>query len=120
MSQRKGAYMLFDSNTSASKIVSALMSAHAKIASDHSVTADIAEREDTNPKEGKSKYGSVTFADPKNHKYPLDTPEHVRAAASYWGMSKNRSKYSQEDQTTISHRIKAAEKKFKIGNHSDK
>lgn len=120
MSQRKGAYMLFDSNTPASKIVSALMGAHAKIARDHSVTADIAEREDTNPKEGKSKYGSVTFADPKNHKYPLDTPEHVRAAASYWGMSKNRSKYSQEDQTTISHRIKAAEKKFKIGNHSDK
>ena len=120
MSQRKGAYMLFDSNTSASKIVSALMSAHAKIASDHSVTADIAERSDTNPKEGKSKYGSVTFADPKNHKYPLDTPAHAKAAASYWGMSKNRSMYSQEDQTTITHHIDAAEKKFKLGKYAKK
>jgi hypothetical protein len=120
MPQRKGAYVLFDPSMGAKKIVDVLMGLHSKIAADQSITSDIEEREDTNPKEGKSKYGSVTFADPKNHKYPLDTPEHVRAAASYWAMSKNRSKYSQEDQTTISHRIKAAEKKFKIGNHSDK
>ena len=120
MPKRKGAYVLFDSDTPASKIISVLMCHHAKIAADRSITADIEEREDADPKEGKSKYGSVTFADPKNKKYPLDTPGHVRAAASYWGMSKNRSMYSQEDQTTITHRIESAEKKFKIGKHADK
>jgi hypothetical protein len=117
---RKGAYVLFDPSVGAKKIVDVLMGLHSKIAADQSITADIEERTDTNPKAGKSKYGSVTFADPKNHKYPLDTPEHVRAAASYWGMPNNRSMYSQEDQTTITNRIKSAEKKFKIGRNADK
>ena len=75
----------------------------------------IAERTDVKASEGKSKYGNVTFADEKNKKYPLDTEAHVRAAASYWGMPKNRSKYSAEDQKTISGKISAAEKKFGIG-----
>lgn len=84
-----------------------------------SVTADIAEREEVNPKRGKAEYGNVQFADPKNKKYPIDTPAHARAAASYFGMAKNRSQYSKEDQATIQSRITAAEKKFKIGKFAE-
>lgn len=84
-----------------------------------SITHDIAEREDVSPKPGKQKYGEVEFADPKNKKYPLDTPDHVRSAASYWGRPDNRSPYSKEDQTTISKRIEAAKKKFKIGEYAE-
>jgi hypothetical protein len=40
-------------------------------------------RDDVNPDEGERKYGDVQFADPVNNKYPVDTPEHVRAAWSY-------------------------------------
>ena len=80
-----------------------------------SVTQDIEQREDVNPKEGVTKYGSVKFADPINKKYPLDTEAHVRSAASYFGMAKNRAQYSEEEQRTIQGRIDAAEKKFKIG-----
>ena len=86
---------------------------------DRSVTADIAQREDVSPKRGESEYGKVKFADPKNKKYPLDTAAHVRSAASYFGMAKNRSQYSKEDQATIQSRITAAEKKFKIGAHAE-
>lgn len=79
----------------------------------------ITKREDVNPEEGAKKYGNVTFADTKNKKYPLDTPKHVRSAASYFGMPKNRSEYSQEEQATIDRRIRAAKKKFKIGTFTD-
>ena len=80
-----------------------------------SVVRDIEQRENVSPKEGVTKYGSVKFADPINKKYPLDTEAHVRAAASYFGMAKNRALYSEEEQKTIQGRINAAEKKFKIG-----
>ena len=75
----------------------------------------VAARSDTTPKEGETKYGAVEFADTTNKKYPLDTAAHVRAAASYWGMPKNRAKYSSADQITISSRIAAAEKRLGIG-----
>ena len=75
----------------------------------------VAKRKSVNPKEGKSKYGDVNFADETNKKYPLDTEAHVRAAASYFGMAKNRAKYSTADQKKIDAKIAAAEKKFKIG-----
>jgi hypothetical protein len=75
----------------------------------------IAKRKGVNPKEGQKKYGDVRFADSKNKKYPLDTPDHVRSAASYFGKAHNRSEYSQEDQTIIDKRISAAKKKFNIG-----
>ena len=78
----------------------------------------IKKRKDTSPKEGKSKYGDVNFADETNKKYPLDTAAHVKAAASYWGMPKNKAKYSAEDQKKISSKIASAEKKFGIGEHS--
>jgi HK97 family phage prohead protease len=38
-------------------------------------------------------YGDVTYADPKNGKYPLDTEAHVRAAWSYINMPKNAAQY---------------------------
>ena len=80
---------------------------------------DTAKRKDVNPAEGKEKYGSVQFADPKNKKYPIDTPAHIASAASYFGMPKNRAKYSKEDQTTIDKRIRAAKRKFKIGEFAE-
>jgi hypothetical protein len=43
----------------------------------------IKRREDVNPERGEHEYGDVEFADPVNKKYPIDTPEHVRAAWSY-------------------------------------
>ena len=79
------------------------------------IAYDITKREDVNPKEGKEQYGDVDYADEKNKKYPLDTEKHVRAAASYWGMPKNKEKYSPEDQKTITSKNEAAKKKFKIG-----
>ena len=75
----------------------------------------IAKRQDVSPKEGQRKYGNVTYADPKNKKYPLDTDAHVRAALSYWGMPKNRAKYSSADQKLIGARIRAAAKRRGIG-----
>lgn len=74
----------------------------------------IAKREDVSPKEGKSKYGDVKFADEKNKKYPLDSETHVRAAWSYINMPKNAAKYSPADVKTIKSRIKAAGKKYGI------
>lgn len=79
----------------------------------------IAAREDANPDEGEEKYGDVKYADPKNKKYPLDTAEHIRAALSYWGMEKNRAKYSDKDQKTIGDRIEAAARKANIGKAFD-
>lgn len=66
------------------------------------------------PPAGEQKYGSVAFADEANKKYPIDTEAHVRAALSYWGMAKNRSKYSAQDQKTISDKIHAAATKLGI------
>jgi hypothetical protein len=76
--------------------------------------AAIAKRSGVNPDEGKSKYGSVKFADEKNHKYPIDTEEHARAALSYFSMPKNRAKYSSGDAATIMGKIRAACKRFGI------
>jgi len=83
---------------------------------------EIAKRKDVTTatkKRAVAKYGDVNYADEKNKKYPLDTPEHVRAAASYFGMPKNRAKYSAADQAKIDAKIKAAKKKFKIGEFAE-
>lgn len=74
----------------------------------------IAQRQDVSPGEGKSKYGDVKYADPRNKKYPLDTEAHARAALSYFSMPKNRAKYSSSDAATIMGRIRAACKRFGI------
>ncbi|GAB3702903.1 hypothetical protein GCM10027592_32790 [Spirosoma flavus] len=74
----------------------------------------IDQRDDVNPSEGEHKYGDVTFADQTNKKYPIDTPEHVRAAWSYINHKDNASKYDRDEVATIKERIKKAAKKFSI------
>jgi hypothetical protein len=76
--------------------------------------ARIQRREDVNPKEGLREYGDVEFADPVNHKYPIDTEEHVRAAWSYINHKDNAAKYDKDDLETIRNRIKKAAKKLEI------
>ncbi|MDB5081737.1 MAG: hypothetical protein JWP00_3661 [Chloroflexi bacterium] len=71
----------------------------------------IEKREDVNPKEGLREYGDVEFADPVNKKYPVDTPEHVRAAWSYINHKDNAARYDHDDVTRIKDRIKKAAKK---------
>lgn len=70
----------------------------------------IHERDDVKPSEGEHKYGDVDFADPTNKKYPIDTPEHVRAAWSYINHEKNADKYEPDEVTQIKDRIRKAAK----------
>ncbi|MDD3437463.1 MAG: hypothetical protein PHC64_09965 [Candidatus Gastranaerophilales bacterium] len=65
----------------------------------------ILRRNDVSPEEGLHKYGSVEFADPINKKYPIDSPEHIRAAWSYLHMTRDYKKYSKQDLNTIKGRI---------------
>lgn len=78
------------------------------------MTKRIERREDVNPKEGEREYGDVTFADPTNNKYPIDTEEHVRAAWSYINHKDNAAKYDSDEVRLIKNRIKRAAKKFDI------
>ncbi|MCC6456009.1 MAG: hypothetical protein IT328_13735 [Caldilineaceae bacterium] len=71
----------------------------------------IKRRDDVNPDEGEREYGDVEFADPTNNKYPIDTPEHVRAAWSYINHKDNAAKYKASEVKTIKERIKRAAKK---------
>jgi len=61
-------------------------------------------------------YGNVTYADPKNGKYPIDTAEHAKAAWSYINMPKNAAQYPANGVTLseVKDRIMAACKKFGI------
>ena len=77
-------------------------------------TTKIDRREDGNPKEGEHKYGDVEFADPTNHKYPIDTPEHIRAAWSYINHKDNAAKYDADEVGSIKKRIKRAAEKHGI------
>ena len=72
------------------------------------MSTKIHRREDVNPERGEHEYGDVTFADPVNNKYPVDTPEHVRAAWSYINHADNAAKYSKAEVETIKGRIKHA------------
>ena len=78
------------------------------------MTTKIDRREDANPKEGVWKYGDVEFADPVNKKYPIDTPEHVRAAWSYIHQRDNAAKYDRDEVRLIEERIKRAAKKHGV------
>lgn len=71
-------------------------------------------RDDVNPNEGERKYGDVEFADSTNNKYPIDTPEHVRAAWNYIHHEDNAAKYDQKEVQIIKDRIRRAAKKFDI------
>lgn len=55
------------------------------------------------------------FLDPVNYRYPCPDAEQTRAAASYWGMPRNRAQYTPEEQAVINRRLEAMKKKFKIG-----
>lgn len=79
----------------------------------------IEQREDVNPKEGLREYGDVQFADPVNHKYPIDTAEHVRAAWSYINHKDNAAKYDAADLKTIKERIRKAAEKHDVEISSD-
>ncbi len=61
-------------------------------------------------------YGNVTYADPKNGKYPIDTEAHCRAAWSYVNMPKNADKYPLNGVTlsSVKSRIKSALKKYGV------
>ena len=74
----------------------------------------IERRDDVNPEEGLREYGNVEFADPVNHKYPIDTAEHVRAAWSYINHKDNAAKYDPQDVKRIKDRIKRAAGKFGV------
>ena len=74
----------------------------------------IEQRDDVNPKEGLREYGDVQFADPVNHKYPIDTAEHVRAAWSYINHKDNAAKYDAADVKTIKERIRKAAEKYGV------
>jgi uncharacterized protein DUF6582 len=72
------------------------------------MTTHIDRREDVSPKEGLHEYGDVKFADQTNKKYPIDTPEHVRAAWSYINHKDNAARYDKDEVKVIKDRIKRA------------
>ncbi len=76
--------------------------------------AKIDKRDDVNPERGKKEYGDVKFADPTNNKYPVDTPEHVRAAWSYLNHKDNAAKYDDDEVELIKDRIKKAAKQHGV------
>jgi hypothetical protein len=78
------------------------------------MTTQIHRRADVNPERGEHQYGDVTFADPVNKKYPIDTPEHIRAAWSYINHPRNAEKYLQQEIRSIKRRIRAAARKHGI------
>jgi hypothetical protein len=74
----------------------------------------IDQRDDVTPSEGEHKYGDVDFADRTNKKYPIDTPEHVRAAWSYINHKDNAAKYDADEVNVIKERIRKAAKKHDV------
>ena len=74
----------------------------------------IERREDVSPEEGLREYGDVEFADSTNKKYPIDSPEHIRAAWSYINHKDNAAKYDAGEVKTIKNRIKEAAQKHGI------
>src|ERR1700758_889541 len=66
------------------------------------------------PADHESEYGDVEYADPKNHKYPINNEARVRAAWSYINMPKNQKGYTAAEVAGIKGRIKAAGKKYGI------
>ena len=74
----------------------------------------IKRRDDVSPEQGEKEYGDVEFADPTNNKYPIDTPEHVRAAWSYINHKDNAAKYEPDEVETIKMRIQRAAKRHGV------
>jgi hypothetical protein len=78
------------------------------------VTKQIRRRRDTDPSEGRKKYGNAVFADPTNKKYPVDTPGRIKAAWAYIHQPRNAAKYSASERRTIRNRITKAAKLRKV------
>ena len=78
------------------------------------MSTKIDRRDDVNPEEGAREYGDVEFADSTNKKYPVDTPEHVRAAWSYINHEDNAAKYNPDEVKAIKERIRRAAKKHGV------
>lgn len=94
----------------------------AKAAAEFVVTAGVeevifsAQVEDYTDATGKEPYGDVEYADPGYQKdgkkrYPINTPEHIRAAHNYFSKPHNSGKYTPEQQAKIRARINSAWKK---------
>jgi HK97 family phage prohead protease len=100
----------------ATNIIMAVMPGYMKLAhakehkAGRSAVTTMTERADTKP------YGNVTYADPKNGKYPVDTAAHAKAAWSYVNMPKNAAQYPMNgvNLSDVKDRIMAACKKFGI------
>jgi hypothetical protein len=71
-------------------------------------------RRDTDPAEGRRKYGDTVFADPTNRKYPIDTPGRIKAAWAYIHQPSNASKYPHAERRLIKGRIRAAAKRRRV------
>jgi uncharacterized protein DUF6582 len=71
-------------------------------------------RRDADPQEGIEKYGRATFADPVNHKYPIDTPGRIKAAWAYIHQPINASKYTRAEVRTIKIRIRRAAERTNV------
>ncbi len=78
------------------------------------MSSEVHKRDDVNPERSEYEHGDVEYADPTNKKYPIDTPEHIRAAHSYVNHKDNAAKYSEADVKTIKARIDKAAKKHGI------
>ncbi|HLK55302.1 MAG TPA: DUF6582 domain-containing protein [Chthonomonadaceae bacterium] len=83
------------------------------------MSSKIDRRTDVRPEEGEHKYGDVKFADPTNKKYPIDTPEHIRAAWSYINHMDNAAKYDPDEVETIKGRIRRAARQHGVDIESE-
>jgi Family of unknown function (DUF6582) len=83
------------------------------------MSTKIERRTDVNPEEGEREYGNVEFADPVNKKYPIDTPEHVRAAWSYINHRDNAAKYDADEVRAIKERVQRAARKHGVNISTD-
>ena len=80
---------------------------------------EIKKRDDARPERGEHAYGDVKFADPTNKKYPIDTPEHIRAAWSYIHHPNDAAKYRPEDVQKIKDHIEQAAEKQGVTLHKE-
>jgi hypothetical protein len=71
-------------------------------------------RRDSDPAEGRRKYGDTIFADPTNKKYPIDSPGRIKAAWAYIHQPSNAAKYTAPERRLIQGRIRAAAKRGKV------
>lgn len=73
-------------------------------------------REDEAPTQAeREKMPEHLFGLPDEKKYPLDTPEHVRAAASYGAKEHNAGRLSDEKFATLQENLKKAKERFGVG-----